>query len=503
MVIWTLAKKDLRLLVRDMRAMVILLAMPLIFIVVLGVAVGEDYGKRDKLHVSVLNLDKGLPQAPGEAAPAFPPDGSWSARIIKDLTDTSDIQVEMLENQEEAKRLLDSGRRPAVLVLGPNFSKNVHRCSFLADGVNPFNRDGVNLEKLDAELTKDQRQIVSAAVVEQATQGTFLRVVLPWMIGRAFEKIGDPDFLALMGKQPQMPPMVRSFLTGELEKDYGSLLKLPIFPKKLVGSKPLSEQRKDLGDGIKDSLQKLFPEYNLTAKTWASLTRKEEHTDGSGDKVFKFKEDGEGWLKRGAARYQLLVPSFLVMFAFFLVLTVGWLFVAERRQGTLLRLRAAPLARWQILIGKLLPCYLMSVFQGFFLLLAGKVVFNMSYGPAPLLLVPLVLTTSLAAMGLAMLIAALARTETQVAVYGTLLVLVLAGLSGSIMVDRSQIPETLRTISLFTPHAWALDAYRDLLGNPLMTYAEVNIAEVAQCCGVLALFGVGFVTLAWWLLRLE
>ena len=37
---------------------------------------------------------------------------------------------------------------------------------------------------------------------------------------------------------------------------------------------------------------------------------------------------------------------------------------------------------------------------------------------------------SIAAMGLALLVASVARTETQVAIYGTLLVLVLAGISG-------------------------------------------------------------------------
>src|SRR5262245_53005980 len=64
MVIWTLAKKELRLLVRDARALVILLAMPIIFILVLGVSLGEGFGQKpaDKLRVSVLNLDEGLPR---------------------------------------------------------------------------------------------------------------------------------------------------------------------------------------------------------------------------------------------------------------------------------------------------------------------------------------------------------------------------------------------------------------------------------------------------------
>ena len=47
---------------------------------------------------------------------------------------------------------------------------------------------------------------------------------------------------------------------------------------------------------------------------------------------------------------------------------------------------------------------------------------------------------------------ACSRTETQVAVYGTLLVLVLAGVSGSMM-PREMMPEQMRQLSLVTPHA--------------------------------------------------
>jgi ABC-type multidrug transport system permease subunit len=187
------------------------------------------------------------------------------------------------------------------------------------------------------------------------------------------------------------------------------------------------------------------------------------------------------------------------MFAFFLVLTVGWLFVAERRQGTLKRLSVAPLTRVQIVLGKLLPCLFLSLFQGFFLLGAGRLLFGMSWGPEPWWLVLVVITTSLAAMGLALLVAALAQTETQVAIYGTLLVLVLAGISGVLMGDRSLMPERMQEFSRITPHAWALDAYRQLLANPGLP----NYWIVGQACLVLTAFGLGFLTLAWWSLRLE
>jgi ABC-2 type transport system permease protein len=273
-----------------------------------------------------------------------------------------------------------------------------------------------------------------------------LRVVLPWMIGRAFEKIGD-----------RMGPLV------------------------------------------KNALQQMFPSYNLTGKTWTALTRAEARSNEGAEVSVYTPPSGYRVIDRVAQRYQTLVPSYTVMFAYFLVLTVGWLFVAERRQGTLKRLRAAPLSRSQILLGKLLPCFLLSLLQGLFLLGAGKVVFAMSWGPDPWLLLPVVFTTSLSAMGLALLVASTARSEAQVAIYGTLLVLVLAGISGCLMGDRDLMPENMQRISLITPHAWALEAYMQLLGNA----GTPNLARVGTACAVLSAFGFGFILLAWFSLRLD
>ena len=341
------------------------------------------------------------------------------------------------------------------------------QCSFLADGINPFYRDGVNLADLDAQPLIDQTQLTAASIIEQVGQVTMLRVVLPWMIGRAFEKLGDPVFMDLLGKE--VPGYM--LLPGTLKQS--------------------------LGKGVQNALERLFPKYNLTAKTWAALTKSEPRAN-EGAEVTTYVDEGTGLLKRGAQRYQILVPSYTVMFAFFLVLTVGWLFVAERRQGTLIRLRAAPLSRTQLILGKLLPCFVLSVVQGVFLLLAGKLLFDMSWGGAPVALLLVVISTSLAAMGLALLVAALARTETQVAIYGTLLVLVLAGVSGCLMGDRELMPETMQQFSLLTPHAWALIAYKQLLTTP-----APDLMIVFQACAVLSAFGVGFIALAWLLLKLD
>lgn len=544
--IWTLAKKDMRILLRDPRAVTILFAMPLIFILVLGVSLGEGFGQKpdDRLKVSVLVLDEGPPRyfdrplilregmalsamgsldsisslgtmaSTRQVHDAWFPHEPWADRLLKDLGDTASIRVELIRTRAEAEELVRSGRRAAVLVVGRHFSKRVSRCSFLShgwrelfrdttalpmgpdpiqmmmraaydesqtafpmylgDGLNPFFRDGVKLDVLDVEVLRDPTQQTASAIIDQVAQGSLLRIVMPWMIGRAFEKVADPKFLTLLGAEKQIPGMVRTFLDSPLATE---------------------SQKRQLGLGLKNALQNLFPKYNLTAKTWASLT-KEAELEGRGPEAIGFREDGAGFLRRGAMRYQLLVPSYLVMFAFFMVLTVGWMFVAERRQGTLRRLRLAPLSSFDILVGKLLPCLALSLMQGVLVLAAGRVLFGMSWGPHPMWVLAVVASTSMAAMGLAVLTAAVAKTETQVAIYGTLLVLVLAGLSGALMGDRSQLPEQMQTVSLATPHAWALDAYRQLLTTPAPA-----LRHVAQACGALLAFGFGFLALAWLSLR--
>src|SRR3954452_2833986 len=146
MPIWTLALKDLRLLLRDTRAAVILLAMPLVFILVLGLALGETFGQKpdDRLRVSVVVLDTGLPNYPPKSSPGRP----WSQVVLDDLGTTAGIRVEVIPDRAAAERLVRRCERSAVLVLGPDFSRTMQRCSFLADrflpepGVNPFYRDG-------------------------------------------------------------------------------------------------------------------------------------------------------------------------------------------------------------------------------------------------------------------------------------------------------------------------------------------------------------------------
>jgi ABC-2 type transport system permease protein len=193
--------------------------------------------------------------------------------------------------------------------------------------------------------------------------------------------------------------------------------------------------------------------------------------------------------------YRFLVPGFTVMFVFFLINIMARSFIAERDAGTLRRLQLAPLPPVAILVGKTLPFYLTSVLQTSILFLTGRLLFQMPWGPEPIYLVPVILCTSSAATALGLLLATLVRTDQQVSSYGTSLVLILGGLSGC-FIPRAWLPEMMKTISLGTPHAWALRAF-----DGVLTSSSVDPALIFDCCAVLLGFAVAFFAVGWWRFR--
>lgn len=180
--------------------------------------------------------------------------------------------------------------------------------------------------------------------------------------------------------------------------------------------------------------------------------------------------------------YNELVPGWTVMFVFFLVNIMARSFIHERDLGTLRRLRIAPVPPTGVMLGKTVPFFIISLVQTSLLFLTGKLLFGMSWGTEPWLLIPIIISTSMAATALGLLVATLVKTEAQVSAYANFVVIVMAGISGCFL-PRDWLPDYMRTISLATPHAWALMGYREVL-----TMAQPDHAEIFKSCGIMALF---------------
>jgi ABC-2 type transport system permease protein len=150
-----------------------------------------------------------------------------------------------------------------------------------------------------------------------------------------------------------------------------------------------------------------------------------------------------------------------VFFMFFVVGMGARSLVAERRQGTLSRLLAAPIPARSLLAGKAAAAFVLGVASLAAMAVASTFLLGMSWGD-PLSAGLLIVSTVLAATGITALVLTLARTEQQASLYMSVVTMGMALLGGN-FVSLDQAPELLRKLSLATPNGWALRGFRDLV----------------------------------------
>lgn len=158
---------------------------------------------------------------------------------------------------------------------------------------------------------------------------------------------------------------------------------------------------------------------------------------------------------------QQSVPAYTIFGVFFIALTLATSVVRERADGTMTRLRVSPLSRPTVLLGKLLPYYLVNLAQIAAMFAVGVACFGVELGDlAGLLAVSLALAG--ASTGLGLLIAAFGRTEAQVGALAVSSSITLAALGG-MLVPAFVMPGAMQRVALLTPHAWALAGYHDVM----------------------------------------
>jgi ABC-2 type transport system permease protein len=179
------------------------------------------------------------------------------------------------------------------------------------------------------------------------------------------------------------------------------------------------------------------------------------------------------------------VPGYTIFGVFFIIQVIATSFLSEKQDGTFRRLLVAPLPRTALLLGKLLPYYLINLVQIAIMFAVGSLVFGMEIGSAPLAMVIIALSTSAAATGLGLLVATLGKTPEQVGGLSTMLALTLAAVGG-MMVPSFVMPEFMQTIGKLSPHYWALAGFQDVLVRGLGASDVLN--EAAVLCGFALVF---------------
>ena len=180
---------------------------------------------------------------------------------------------------------------------------------------------------------------------------------------------------------------------------------------------------------------------------------------------------------------QIGVPGVTVLFVFLTAAATARSIYDERRTGSLRRLLAAPIGRATLLIGKMLPTFLICIVQVVVILGTGALIFpllgldRLGLGESPVALVVLVLAVALCSTALGILIAALARTESQIGGLSATILWAMAFLGGSI-VPLFLVSDLLAQIGRYTPHGWANVAFYDVLvrGSDLAGIGQALLA---------------------------
>jgi ABC-2 type transport system permease protein len=176
-------------------------------------------------------------------------------------------------------------------------------------------------------------------------------------------------------------------------------------------------------------------------------------------------------------------PAMALLFLMYAVTLGARTLLAERREGTLARVLAAPVTAGQVLGGKVGGIFLGGFLQLGALILLTTLLFQLDWGN-PLSVLLLVVAAALAATGWGLLIAAAAANAGQVSSLGMALTLLFGILGGSFVPLNDAWP-ALDLLSRITPNRWALDGFTALAAGEPAAAVYVPIAALLVMAVVL------------------
>jgi len=413
--VFALTVKDLKILFRDRGGMITLFAMPIMFILVMSVALQNAFqtGSRDRpVELLVVNQDRGATYIDGGQA-RLAEEALQALAQVEGLRLVSEVNGTPL-TREKAEALVADGEYLMALAFPPDFSARAVAAVGDPDAPPPTVTAVVD----PAAGT----QLV--APVEAAVRAVLNRTV-------AYAQAPYRIRQALVEATTELPPEQAPLVAG-----VGQALSA-----RLIQTYDLGQ----IGGQAEVRLEKEVPAAFHIEKLPNAVEQN--------------------------------VPGYTVFGVFFIVSVLAGSILNEKEVGTFRRLMVAPLPRAALLLGKLLPYYLVNLIQVALMFAIGRLAFGMNLGRDPLALVILTLATGAAATGLGLLVAALGRTRQQIGGISTLLVLVLAAVGGA-LVPVFVMPDLMQLLARVSPHYWALRGYQDVIVRGLGTQAVLPEAGV-------------------------
>ena len=381
--------------------------------------------------VAIMSQVFGRSSVPTVAVYALNEDtGRSGGKLMEALEREKTLDIQLVASRAEAEQRVGDGSRMAAIVIPPGFS-----AAILTDA-------GGKIEVI-VDPAREQESGVVIGQVQAATAGLLIDAEVTRGVRRAFR--GGGDLFGLEGVNLTDSGLdmaaVEKFLTAAL--------------KGVIASQ------------VEDALD-------------APLVRSERVAVGS------------AVITQQPTVLDYFAPGYTIFFCFFIVGIMANMIRAERTGGSLRRLLTTPATRPSLLLGKIVPFYILAVVQMAAVLGMCTILFDFDLGNSPPALAMVILAGAAAVVGLGIMVAALVRSEGQAGALPDLLTIGMAVASGA-MFPSIRLP----LLQYFTPQFWTIQGIQDVVTRNLGPQA------VLQETGILLAMAAIFFAIGVWRFRFE
>jgi ABC-2 type transport system permease protein len=193
--------------------------------------------------------------------------------------------------------------------------------------------------------------------------------------------------------------------------------------------------------------------------------------------------------------FVLSSPGMMVNFILFSLMTAGIALIIERQNGTLQRLMTTRLRRWELIGGKAAGMFLITFVQQIILVAVAQLFFGVDYLRDPAALLLMMVSLSLVASTLGLLLASVLKSEQALIATTVLVSMAMAALSGA-WFPLEIAGQGFQTVGHLLPTAWILDGLRGIVVRGF------DVADVLPAFFVALAWAAGFSVVAIWRFRL-
>ena len=181
------------------------------------------------------------------------------------------------------------------------------------------------------------------------------------------------------------------------------------------------------------------------------------------------------------------VPAWTLFAIFFITLPLAVSLINERKDGSFMRLLTMPCSYFEYLLSKIVVFLVVCLLQFTLIFALGVYLFPhiglpaLTLGENAWLLLPMSISSALAAIGFGIFIGKVTSDHQQAVVFASLSVVISAAIGG-IWVPTFAMPAIMQTISQISPLNWGLSGFYDIL------IRNGTFADILWVC----LYSIGF-----------